>query len=127
MKNGGPRTHVKANEYLIDGNQETTRKPERFPKKEHSHAIPNEGSPFKCYGCGRPGVIKSRCPIYNSNSSRRTDEATNPVNAYATETRSPRLTLIDITFGAKKGLVCVDTGYSHSIVKEKMYQEYKDK
>ncbi|GFS77651.1 uncharacterized protein NPIL_501541 [Nephila pilipes] len=71
--------------------------------------------------------MQIRCPTYNPNSSRRTYLATNHVNVYATETRSPRLTLIDITLCGKKGRVCVDTGSSHSTAGEKMYQVFKDK
>ncbi|GFS64646.1 uncharacterized protein NPIL_697741 [Nephila pilipes] len=67
------------------------------------------------------------CPTCDPNSSRRTDIATNHVDVYAAETRSPRLTLIDITFCGKRGRVCVDTGFSHSIPGEKMYQIFKDK
>ncbi|GFV46257.1 uncharacterized protein TNCV_3231461 [Trichonephila clavipes] len=60
-------------------------------------------SPLRCYGCGKQGVIKSRCPTCNLNASQRTDVATNHINAYTPQTRSPRLTLIDITFCGIKG------------------------
>ncbi|GFU22766.1 uncharacterized protein NPIL_52031 [Nephila pilipes] len=93
----GPRRHVKVSEILNDGNQVTSRKPEHLPKREHSHVVPNERSPFKCYGCGRSRVIKSRCPTCNPDFSQRIDVAANHVNAYAAETRrNPRLTPIDI-------------------------------
>ncbi|GFT34159.1 hypothetical protein NPIL_693771 [Nephila pilipes] len=54
----GPRRHVKASETLNDGKQVTSRKPERLPKRKHSHAFQNERPPFKYYDCGRPGVIR---------------------------------------------------------------------
>ncbi|GFW27350.1 retrovirus-related Pol polyprotein from transposon 17.6 [Trichonephila clavipes] len=38
-----------------------------------------------------------------------------------------RLTLIDITFSGINGCVCADTGSSHSIVGERMFQIFKDK
>ncbi|GFS97865.1 uncharacterized protein TNCV_2018211 [Trichonephila clavipes] len=79
------------------------KKPERPPKREYSHQVPNEISPLRCYGCGKQGVIKSRCPTCNLNASQRTDVATNHINAYTAQTRSPRLTLIDITFCGIKG------------------------
>ncbi|GFX39976.1 hypothetical protein TNCV_2647391 [Trichonephila clavipes] len=78
-------------------------KPERPPKRENSHQVPNERSPLRCYGCGKQGVIKSRCPTCNLNASQRTYVATNHINAYTAQTRSPRLTLIDITFCGIKG------------------------
>ncbi|GFT65363.1 uncharacterized protein NPIL_247421, partial [Nephila pilipes] len=104
-----------------------SRKPERLPKREYSHEVPIERSSLKCYGCGKQGVIKYRCPTCIPNSSQRTNVTTNHINAYTTQTRSSRLTLIDITFCGKKGHVCADTGSSHSIAGEKMYQIFKDK
>ncbi|GFY65819.1 uncharacterized protein TNIN_96821 [Trichonephila inaurata madagascariensis] len=56
----GPRRNMKTSKTINDGRQVSSRKPERLPKREYSHAVPNERSPLKCYGCGRQGVIKSR-------------------------------------------------------------------
>ncbi|GFU82436.1 uncharacterized protein TNCV_3365631 [Trichonephila clavipes] len=94
----GPRRHVKARETVNDGRQVSFRKPERPRKIEYSHQEPNEKSPLRYYGCGKQGVIKSRCPTCNINSSQRTD-----------------------------GRVCADTGSSHSIAGERMFQIFKDK
>ncbi|GFT04284.1 CCHC-type domain-containing protein [Trichonephila clavipes] len=106
----GPRRHVKASETVNDGRQ-----------------VPNERSPLRCYGCGKQGVIKSRCPTCNLNNSQRTDVGTNHINAYTAQTRSLRLTLIDITFCGIKGRVCADTGSTHSIAGERSFQIFKDK
>ncbi|GFX95209.1 uncharacterized protein TNCV_848001 [Trichonephila clavipes] len=122
----GPRKYVKASEIVNDGRQVSFRKPERPPKIEYSHQVPNERSPLRCYGCGKQGVIKSTCPTCNLNASQRTDLTTNHINAYTAQTRSPRLTLIDITFFGIKGRVCADTGSSHSIAGERMFQIFKD-
>ncbi|GFU96796.1 uncharacterized protein TNCV_1303261 [Trichonephila clavipes] len=100
----GRRRHVKASEIIL-----------------------NERSPLRCYGCGKQEVIKSRCPTCNLNAAQRTDVATNHINAYTAQTRSPRLTLIDITFCGIKGRVCADTGSSHPIDEERMFQIFKDK
>ncbi|GFY17285.1 uncharacterized protein TNCV_1090591 [Trichonephila clavipes] len=123
----GPRRYVKASETVNVGRQVSFRKLEPPPKKEYSHQLPNERSPLRCYDCGKQGVIKSRCPTCNLNASQRTDVATNHINAYTAQTRSPRLTLIDITFCRIKGRVCADTGSSHSIAGERMFQIFKDK
>ncbi|GFV56698.1 uncharacterized protein TNCV_4505741 [Trichonephila clavipes] len=104
----GRRRHVKASKIVNDGKQVSFRKPEP-PKREYSHQVPNERSSLSCYGCRKQGVMKSRCPTCNLNASHRTDVATNHINAYAAQTRSPRLTLIDITFCGIKGRVCADT------------------
>ncbi|GFS77946.1 hypothetical protein TNCV_2028161 [Trichonephila clavipes] len=97
----GPRKYVKASENVNDGRQVSFKKPERPPKREYSHQVPNERSSLRCYDCGKQGVIKSN-PC-NLNTSQRTDVSTNHINAYTTQTRSPRLTLIDITFCRIKG------------------------
>ncbi|GFY03919.1 transposon Tf2-8 polyprotein [Trichonephila clavipes] len=98
-----PRRYVKASEIVNDGRQVSFRKPERPPKREYSHHVPNERSPLRCYGCGKQGVMKSRYHTCNLNASQRTDVATNHINAYTAQTRSPRLALIDITFCRIKG------------------------
>ncbi|GFU09561.1 hypothetical protein TNCV_3026151 [Trichonephila clavipes] len=72
-----------------------------LPKENIPIRVPNERSPLRC--CGKQGVIKFRCPTCNLNASQRTDIATNHINAYTAQTRSPRLTLIDITFCGIKG------------------------
>ncbi|GFV76640.1 uncharacterized protein TNCV_4728601 [Trichonephila clavipes] len=105
----GPRRYVKASEIVNDERQLPFRKPERPPKTEYYHQVPNERSPLRCYGCGKQGVIKSRCPTCNLSASQRTDVTTNHINAYTAQTRSPRLTLIVITFCGIKGRVCADT------------------
>ncbi|GFX32615.1 integrase catalytic domain-containing protein [Trichonephila clavipes] len=98
---------------------------------ENLTAFPKENIPIqyqmRCYGCGIQGVIKSKCPTCNPNSSHRTDVTTNHINAYTTQTRNFRLALIDITFCGIKGRVCANTGSSHSISGERMYQVFKDK
>ncbi|GFY25827.1 uncharacterized protein TNCV_1915771 [Trichonephila clavipes] len=96
-------------------------------KSEHILKVPNERSPLRCYDCGKQGVIKSRCPTCNLNASQRTDVATNHINAYTAQTRSPRLTLINITLCGIKRRVCADTGSSHSIAGKRMLQIFKDK
>ncbi|GFX19180.1 uncharacterized protein TNCV_3013241 [Trichonephila clavipes] len=78
----GPRRYIKASEIVNNGRQVSFRKPECPPKREYSHQVPNERSPLRCYGCGKQGVIKPRCPICNVNASQRTDAATNHINAY---------------------------------------------
>ncbi|GFX07267.1 uncharacterized protein TNCV_2972441 [Trichonephila clavipes] len=100
----GPRRYVKASEIVNDGRQVSFRKPERPPKRKYSHQV----------------------PTCNLNASQ-TGVATNHINAYTAQTRSPRLTLIDITFCGIKGRVCADTGSSHTIAGEKMFQIFKNK
>ncbi|GFR03189.1 uncharacterized protein TNCT_361 [Trichonephila clavata] len=52
----GPKRYVKVSETLNVGRHVSSKKPERLPKREYLHEVPNERSPLKCYGCGKPGV-----------------------------------------------------------------------
>ncbi|GFV82043.1 uncharacterized protein TNCV_3152411 [Trichonephila clavipes] len=94
-------------------------------------AFPKENIPIqyqmRFYGCGRQGVIKSMSPTCNPSSSLRADIVINHISAYTTQTSSPRLTLINITFCGIKRRVCADTGSSYPIAVERMYQVFKDK
>ncbi|GFV37951.1 retrovirus-related Pol polyprotein from transposon opus [Trichonephila clavipes] len=99
----------KGHKYVLCLVDQHTRWGEAVPLTSLSAKIPNERSPLRCYGCGKQGVIKSRCPTCNLNASQRTAVATNHINAYTAQTKSPRLTLIDITFCGIKGRVCADT------------------
>ncbi|GFS96620.1 uncharacterized protein TNCV_3944051 [Trichonephila clavipes] len=63
-----------------------------------SPSFKNEGrNPIQCYGCGTPGVIKSKCP-----KCTRANEMETAVN--------------------QKIAVCADTGASHTIAGEKMFK-----
>ncbi|GFW53429.1 uncharacterized protein TNCV_3928081 [Trichonephila clavipes] len=53
----GAWRHVKASE-TFNGKQVSSRNPDRLPKREYSHPVPNERSPLRCYGCGRQGGDK---------------------------------------------------------------------
>ncbi|GFX35257.1 integrase catalytic domain-containing protein [Trichonephila clavipes] len=112
---------------IFPGTDDISRITTPFVVKIRAIDLTHERFPLRCYGCGKQGVIKSRCHTCNPNSSQRTDVATNHINAYTAQTRSPQLTLIDITFCGIKGHVCADTGSSHSIAGKRMYQVFKDK
>ncbi|GFT80293.1 uncharacterized protein TNCV_1189641 [Trichonephila clavipes] len=66
----GPRRYVKAGKTVNDRRQVSFRKPERPPKREYSHQVPNERSPLRCYGCGKQGVINSRGSTCNLNAHK---------------------------------------------------------
>ncbi|GFR20018.1 uncharacterized protein TNCT_522951 [Trichonephila clavata] len=63
--------------------------------------------------------------IFEGIVSDRIDEEREQKEQDLPQTKCPRLTLIDITFCGKKGRLCADTGSSHSIAGEKMYQVFK--
>ncbi|GFX86551.1 hypothetical protein TNCV_3728201 [Trichonephila clavipes] len=51
----GPRRHVKASETVNVGRQVSSRKPDRLPKREYSHPVPNERSPLMAMAVGDKG------------------------------------------------------------------------
>ncbi|GFQ64737.1 uncharacterized protein TNCT_564731 [Trichonephila clavata] len=124
----GPKRYVKACETLSVGRQVSPKKPERLPKRKYLHEVPNERSPLKCYGCGKPGVIKSKCPTCNPNSSQRTGITTNHINVNTAQTISPRLTLIDIIFCGKKAVYVQTQGLQIQLLGKRCtrYSKTKD-
>ncbi|GFS42352.1 uncharacterized protein TNIN_101581 [Trichonephila inaurata madagascariensis] len=122
----GPRKHMKASETVNDRRQVSSRKPDRLPKREYSHLVPNE-IPSQMLWLWETRGDKVQVPYLQPQLLTKTDVATNHINAYTTQTKSPRLTLVDIIFCGIKGRVCADTGSSHSIAGERMYQVFKVK
>ncbi|GFQ94578.1 retrovirus-related Pol polyprotein from transposon 297, partial [Trichonephila clavata] len=92
----------------------------RFPSSR------TEGrKPIQCYGCGTPGVVKSKCP-----TCTRTNELETEVNCMALFNLNSDLypsSVIVLKIFGEKIAVCSDTGASHTISGEKLFkflQEY---
>ncbi|GFY12278.1 retrovirus-related Pol polyprotein from transposon 297 [Trichonephila clavipes] len=70
-------------------------------------------NPIKCYGCGTPGVIKSKCP-----KSTRANEMETTVNCMTLFNLNSNLyptSVIVLKIFGEKIAVCADTGASHTI------------
>ncbi|GFS30453.1 uncharacterized protein NPIL_476901 [Nephila pilipes] len=75
---------------------------------------------IQCYGCGTPGVIKSRCP-----TCKRANETITAVNCMTLSnlnSNSDPSSLIVLRIFGEKIAVCADTGASHTIAGEKTVQ-----
>ncbi|GFS91747.1 transposon Ty3-I Gag-Pol polyprotein [Trichonephila clavipes] len=87
----------------------------RFP------SFKNEGrNPIQCYGCGTPGVIKSKCP-----KCMRANEMETAVNCMTLFNLNSNLyptSVIVLKIFGEKIAVCADTGASHTIAGEKMFK-----
>ncbi|GFS52675.1 uncharacterized protein NPIL_646361 [Nephila pilipes] len=76
--------------------------------------------PIQCYGCGTPGVIKSRCP-----TCKRANETAIAVNCMTLSnlnSNSDPSSLIVLRIFGEKIAVCADTGASHTIAGEKLFK-----
>ncbi|GFV65308.1 retrovirus-related Pol polyprotein from transposon 297 [Trichonephila clavipes] len=87
----------------------------RFPsyKTEGRNSI-------KCYGCGTPGVVKSKCP-----KCTRANEMETVVNCMTLFNLNSNLyptSMIVLKIFGDKFAVCADTGASHTIAGEKMFK-----
>ncbi|GFR17368.1 retrovirus-related Pol polyprotein from transposon 297 [Trichonephila clavata] len=87
----------------------------RFPSSR------TEGrKPIQCYGCGTPGVVKSKCP-----TCTRTNEMETEVNCMTLFNLNSDLypsSVIVLKIFGEKIAVCAETGASHTIAGEKLFK-----
>lgn len=75
-----------------------------------------------CFGCGKPGYIKSKCP--DCSPPKKT--STNHLKAFASVTKGSPMTLMDATICGVYGRVCADTGSTHSIAGAYLFSLFKE-
>ncbi|GFU29353.1 uncharacterized protein NPIL_353261 [Nephila pilipes] len=87
----------------------------RFPSSR------NEGrKPIQCYGCGTPGVIKSKGPTCKR--ANGTVTAVNCMTLFNLNSNSDPSSLIVLRIFREKIAVCADTDASHTIAGEKLFK-----
>ncbi|GFU95180.1 uncharacterized protein TNCV_4139641 [Trichonephila clavipes] len=77
-------------------------------------------NPIRCYGCGTPGVVKSKCP-----KCTRANEMETPVNCMTLFNLNSNLyptSVIVLQIFGEKIAVCADTGAFQTIAGEKMFK-----
>ncbi|GFV11167.1 uncharacterized protein TNCV_2719111 [Trichonephila clavipes] len=86
-------------------------------------------TPVSCYGCGAPGIIRSRC--HTCNPVRQKDNALssslNQSNFYSFSSESNPISIIQISICNTEAAVCADTGATHSVAGEKLSHLLKQK
>ncbi|GBM10103.1 Retrovirus-related Pol polyprotein from transposon 17.6 [Araneus ventricosus] len=89
------------------------RYPEQSPKfLENPKPEKKENrSTLTCYGCGKPGYIKAKCP----SSTPREKSTSNSITLYTCHASVSPTALLDIRIGDIHGRVCADTGATRSI------------
>ncbi|GFY21584.1 retrovirus-related Pol polyprotein from transposon 297 [Trichonephila clavipes] len=99
-------------EYHLSGPSRTV---PRFPSYK------TEGkNPIKCYGCGTPGVIKSKCP--KCTRANEMETAVNCMTLFNLNSNLYPTSVIVLKIFGEKIAVCADTGASHTIAGEKMFK-----
>ncbi|GFS73643.1 retrovirus-related Pol polyprotein from transposon 17.6 [Trichonephila clavipes] len=101
---------------------------DRIPEKKIVDTK-EDRTPVPCYGCGAPGIIRSRC--HTCNPVRRKDDALssslNQSNFYSFSSESNPISIIQISICNTEAAVCADTGTTHSVAGEKLYHLLKQK
>ncbi|GFW04819.1 retrovirus-related Pol polyprotein from transposon 297 [Trichonephila clavipes] len=86
-----------------------------------SPSFKNEGRyPIQCYGCGTPGVIKSKCP--KCTRANEMETAVNCITLFNLNSNLYPTSMIVLKIFGEKIAVCADTGASHTIAGEKMFK-----
>ncbi|GFS75291.1 retrovirus-related Pol polyprotein from transposon 297 [Trichonephila clavipes] len=102
--------------------------PDRIPEKKIVDTK-EDRTPVSCYGCGAPGIIRSRC--HTCNPVRQKDDALssslNQSNFYSFSSESNPISIIQISICNTEAAVCADTGATHSVAGEKLYHLLKQK
>ncbi|GFX06409.1 hypothetical protein TNCV_2939371 [Trichonephila clavipes] len=84
--------------------------------------------PVSCYGCGAPGIIRSRCHTCNPVRQKDTlSSSLNQSNFYSFSSENNPISIIQIYICNTEAAVCADTGATHSVVGEKLYHLLKQK
>ncbi|GFU59021.1 retrovirus-related Pol polyprotein from transposon 297 [Trichonephila clavipes] len=101
---------------------------DRIPEKKIVDTK-EDRTPVSCYGCGAPGIIRSRC--HTCNPVRQKDNnlssSLNQSNFYSFSSESNPISIIQISICNTEAAVCADTGATHSVAGEKLYHLLKQK
>ncbi|GFU38110.1 retrovirus-related Pol polyprotein from transposon 297 [Trichonephila clavipes] len=79
-----------------------------------------ERNPIRCYGCGTPGVIKSKCP--KCTRANEMETAANCMTLFNLKSNLYPTSVILLKIFGEKIAVCADTGAFHTIAGEKMFK-----
>ncbi|GBM63815.1 hypothetical protein AVEN_262703-1 [Araneus ventricosus] len=114
------REDVRMSQYF-----EKKRFPEQNPKfSENPKPEKKENlSTLTCYGCGKPGYIKAKCP----SCKPREKSSSNSSTLYTCHAFASPTTLLDIRIGDIHGRACADTGATRSIAGELMFNSLRER
>ncbi|CAL1267106.1 unnamed protein product [Larinioides sclopetarius] len=83
--------------------------------------------PLTCYGCGTPGVIRAKCHTCNPTSQQDASQSSsfNHMNFYSFSMENNPTSIIEISICDTQAAVCADTGATHSVAGQKLYELLK--
>ncbi|GFV71849.1 retrovirus-related Pol polyprotein from transposon 17.6 [Trichonephila clavipes] len=100
---------------------------DRIPEKKIVDTK-EDRTPVSCYGCGAPGIIRSRCHTCNPVRQKDTlSSSLNQSNFYSFSSENNPISIIQISICNTEAAVCADTGATHSVAGEKLYHLLKQK
>ncbi|GFW47035.1 retrovirus-related Pol polyprotein from transposon 17.6 [Trichonephila clavipes] len=100
---------------------------DRIPEKKIVDTK-EDRTPVSCYGCGAPGIIRSRCHTCNPVRQKDTlSSSLNQSNFYSFSSENNPICIIQISICNTEAAVCADTGATHSVSGEKLYHLLKQK
>ncbi|CAL1271290.1 unnamed protein product [Larinioides sclopetarius] len=84
--------------------------------------------PLTCYGCGTPGVIRAKCHTCNPTSQQDASQSSsfNHMNFYSFSMENNPTSIIEISICDTQAAVCADTGATHSVAGQKLYELKKN-
>ncbi|GFY09332.1 retrovirus-related Pol polyprotein from transposon 412 [Trichonephila clavipes] len=104
----------KVEKNVLGNHNSTFANPSYMPARNTN---PGFHPPISCYGCGNPGLRKSKCPKC---SQKKESASVNAIHMFTCLT-SP-VALLDIEVYEATGTVCADTGASQSVGGELMFK-----
>ncbi|GFU21153.1 retrovirus-related Pol polyprotein from transposon 297 [Trichonephila clavipes] len=97
----------------------TVDKAKEEPRKSfRGHSQFESRNPLSCYGCGKPGYIKSKCPDYNPSKGDPAHFGILRINSLSPSNRNA---VLRISINEVSGTALAKSGASHSIAGETLY------
>ncbi|GFV20152.1 uncharacterized protein TNCV_4194501 [Trichonephila clavipes] len=97
----------------------TVDKAKEEPRKSfRGHSQFESRNPLSCYGCGKPGYIKSKCPDCNRSNGDPAHFGILRINSLSPSNRNA---VLKISINGVSGIAFADSGASHSIAGETLY------
>lgn len=92
-------------------------------KKDHTNS-----TVLRCYGCGQPGVIKSKCTTCKTSvSSVGTNKVLfQGVEIYSSERSDVTRAIVEVSAAGRRGVAVLDSGATHSLASSGLYTILRD-
>lgn len=126
--------HTSSNKHTYDrGNRHTTSKSnvlrndnlrgsDHPSEKGYEKQANNKSSKLRCYGCGQPGVVKSKCSTCKTNASSVTNKVDfQSADQYSVESDEVMRAIVEVDVVGRRGVAVLDSGATHSLASPGLY------